>query len=358
MSKRVYNFSAGPSALPLDVLKEVGSEITNYKNSGMSVMELSHRSKEYDEIHNNAVSYLKKLMNVPDNYSILFMQGGATLQFSAVPLNLKKIGKADYLVTGAWAKKAHKEANKFLDAKIVFSSEDKNYSYLNEIGENDIRKDIDYFHITGNNTIYGTRIDKDFKTNAPIVNDMSSYILSEEIDVNKYGLIYAGAQKNIGPAGLSVVIVRDDLISKNDEIPTYLSYEIHKENNSLYNTPPTFAIYFASLVFKGLLDKGGIKEIEKENIKKAELLYDFIDNSTLYQNNISKDLRSRMNVIFVTGNEELDKKFILEAKGEGLVNLAGHRSIGGMRASIYNALDIESVKALINFMEKFEKVNS
>jgi phosphoserine aminotransferase len=355
---RVYNFSAGPSMLPLSVLRKVQSEFLNYNGSGMSVLELSHRSNEYDGIHDTAKKNLKKLMDIPDAYEILFLQGGATLQFSAIPLNLQNAGKADYIITGSWADKAYKEAAKILDAKIVASSKEKNYSYIPKVENSSFRKDIDYVHITLNNTIYGTKFNYIPETKEiPLVCDLSSGILSDEINVSKFGLIYAGAQKNIGPAGLTVVIIKKDLIKDNKNIPTYLSYKTHMENNSLYNTPPVFSIYFAGKVFKNLLDMGGLSVLKKLNHKKAELLYDFIDSSSLFSSPVNRTDRSIMNVVFITGDEKLDKKFIEEAKNVGLVNLNGHRSIGGMRASIYNAMPIEGVEKLILFMKKFEREN-
>ena len=357
---RVLNFAAGPSQLPLEVLEEAAAELTNYKGSGQSVMEMSHRSKEFGGILDDAVNNLRRLLSVPENYKIVFLQGGGTLQFSMVPLNLlRKSNKADYVVTGSWAKKAAKEAKKFGDIAIPATSEESNFTWVPKLKKGDFRADADYVHITHNNTIYGTRFSEIPDTGEiPLVADMSSSILSEEIDVSKFGLIYAGAQKNIGPSGVTIAIIREDLIGHApDSCPTYLDYKIHTENNSLYNTPPCFGIYIAGLVFKHLINKGGIKAMEGINRKKAELIYKTIDESALYSCPVKEEDRSLMNVVFVTGNDELDKKFVSQAKAQGMVNLGGHRSIGGMRASIYNAMPMEGVKTLVDFMEKFEKAN-
>lgn len=359
-SERVYNFSAGPSMLPLEVMELAAEQLTNYNGCGMSVMEMSHRSKEFEEILHSAESNLRKIMNIPDNYKVLFLQGGATLQFSMVPMNLlRKSKKADYIITGAWAKKAYEEADKFGDIRAVASSEESNFTYIPEVKREDFRADADYVHITLNNTIYGTKYPYIPDTgDIPLVGDLSSNILSEELDVSKFGLIYAGAQKNIGPAGVVIVIVRDDLIGfapKN--APVYLDYKIHVNNESMYNTPPTFGIYMAGEVFKNIIKNGGISAQEKLNREKAKKLYDYIDGSSLYRCPVAEKDRSLMNVVFVTGNEALDKKFTSEAKAAGLHNLGGHRSIGGMRASIYNAMPMEGVDALIAFMKKFETEN-
>lgn len=357
---RVLNFAAGPSQLPLEVLETAARELTNYKGSGQSVMEMSHRSKEFEGILNDAETNLRMLMTIPDNYKIIFLQGGGTLQFSMVPLNLfGKSSKADYVVTGSWAKKAAKEAKKFGDVVVTASSEPENFTWIPKLNKGDFRPDADYVHITHNNTIYGTRFSELPDTGGiPLVADMSSSILSQEIDVSKFGLIYAGAQKNIGPAGLTIVIIREDLIGKAPEsCPTYLDYKVHTDNNSLYNTPPCFGIYIAGEVFKYLINNGGIKTMEATNLDKAALLYNAIDNSNLYSCPVKEEDRSLMNVVFVTGNEELDKKFVAEAKALGMINLGGHRSVGGMRASIYNAMPIEGVQVLVDFMEGFEKAN-
>lgn len=362
MSKynRIYNFSAGPSMLPLEVLETVQADLLNYKGSGQSVMEMSHRSKDYQRIIDEAEADLRELMNIPDNYKVLFLQGGGTLQFAMVPLNLlRNSKKADYVVTGTWAKKAYKEATKFGDIRVAASSEADTFTWVPKITMEDIRPDADYVYITTNNTIYGTKFNYVPETgDIPLVADMSSNILSEELDVTRFGMIWAGAQKNVAPAGVTIVIVREDLIGHAPaEIPTYLDYKIHEENGSMYNTPPCFAIYVAGEVFKYLKSIGGIKEMERRNVEKAKMLYDYIDGSRLFSCPVAKEDRSIMNVVFVTGNPELDKKFVAEAKEAGLVNLAGHRSIGGMRASIYNAMPKEGVEALVDFMKNFEENN-
>ena len=355
---KVYNFSAGPSMLPEEVKLEAQKDFVDYKGCGMSVTEISHRSKWYDEIHKEALANLKKLMNIGDDYDVLFVQGGASQQFAAVPLNLLVKGRADYVVTGNFAGKAAKEAVKYGDCIVAATSKDKNFTYIPE--NVSFRDDIDYVHITQNNTIFGTRYtDRTYPVaNAPIVSDMSSMILSEEIDVNKYGLIYAGAQKNIAPAGLTIVIIRKDLVGHEKAYcPTMLSYKIQADADSLYNTPPCFTIYMAGLVFKHLLKIGGVKEIQKINEYKAGLLYDFIDNSDFYHNYVNPADRSIMNVPFVCNSDELNAKFVKEAGENGLVSIKGHKLVGGMRASIYNAMPVEGVKALIEFMKKFESEN-
>lgn len=360
MTERVYNFSAGPSMLPLEVMEQAAKELTNYNGCGMSVMEMSHRSKEFEEILHTAENNLKEIMNIPDNYKVLFIQGGGTLQFSMVPMNLfRNSKKADYIVSGAWAKKAAEEAKKFGQVNIVASSEKDIFTYIPEVKKEEFTPDADYVHITMNNTIYGTKYPYIPETgDIPLVGDLSSCILSEEVDVSKFGLIYAGAQKNVGPAGVVIVIIREDLIGHAPaNTPVYLDYKIHADNDSLYNTPPTFGIYMAGEVFKHIKKIGGISAMEKINKQKAAMLYDYIDGSTLYSCPVAKKDRSLMNVVFVTGNEELDKKFTKESKAAGLHNLGGHRSIGGMRASIYNAMPIEGVEALITFMKKFEAEN-
>ena len=357
---RVYNFSAGPSMLPLDVMESVAENMTNYGGSGQSVMEMSHRSKEYETIIEGAEADLRDILRIPENYKVLFLQGGATLQFAMVPLNLfRKSRKADYIVTGTWAKKAAQEAAKFGDAKVTATSEGSMFTYIPEATKEDFRSDADYVHITLNNTIYGTHYPYVPDTgDVPLVCDMSSCILSEEIEVGKYGLIYAGAQKNVGPAGVTIVIMRDDLIGfAPKETPTYLDYKIHADNGSMYNTPPCFAIYVAGEVFKKIKNEGGVAELERQNNEKAKKLYDYIDASDMYSCPIVEKDRSLMNVVFVSGDADLDKKFIVEAKAEGMYNLAGHRSIGGMRASIYNAMPKAGVDTLIEFMKKFEKEN-
>ncbi len=360
-TERAFNFSAGPSMLPIDVIKKVASELDNYEGCGESVMEMSHRSAEFKKILADAEQNLRDIMKIPDNYKVLFMQGGATLQFSAIPLNLG-VGskKADYIITGSWSKKALKEASKYLDAKAVASSEESVFSYIPKVAKNDFRSDADYVHITYNNTIYGTHyVDEPDTGDIPLVADMSSCILSEAVDVSKFALIYAGAQKNIGPAGTTIVIIREDFLGKAAaDVPTYLDYKIHADNDSAYNTPPCFAIYVAGEVFKHIKKLGGVSEVERINKEKAAKLYDYIDNSKLYKCPTVKEDRSLMNVVFVTGDEALDKEFVAEAKKQNLHNLGGHRSIGGMRASIYNAMPEEGIDKLIAFMKEFEKAHA
>ena len=361
MSKeRAYNFSAGPSMLPLSVLEDVAANLTNYKGCGESVLEMSHRSAAYKEIIEEAEKNLRDIMNIPDNYKVMFIQGGGTLQFAMVAMNLlRNSGKADYIVTGTWAKKAAKEAMKYGDVKITASSEEDKFTYIPKVNKEDFREDADYVHITMNNTIYGTRFPYIPDTgDIPLVADLSSNILSEEYDVTKFGLIYAGVQKNIAPSGVAIVIMREDLIGfAKDDVPTYLDYKIHADNGSMYNTPNTFAIYVAGEVFKYIKNMGGVAAMNKINVEKANKLYDYIDSSELYKCPVNKEDRSLMNVVFVTGDADLDKKFIAEAREHNMHNLAGHRSIGGMRASIYNAMPAEGVDALIEFMKKFEEEN-
>ena len=361
MSGRVFNFSAGPSALPLDVLKKAQDELLNYGTTGMSVMEMSHRSAAYQEIIDGCEALVRKIMNVPDNYKILFLQGGASSQFAMVPLNLfSKSKKADYVLTGVWAKKAAKEASKYGTVNVVASSEDKTFNYIPELDASKFDPDADYFHYTHNNTIYGTRFSKTPDVgNVTLVSDMSSSIMSQKVDVSKHGIIYAGAQKNIGPAGLTLAIVRDDLLGNAMDIaPTMFDYSIHAENGSMYNTPPCFAIYICKLVCEWVESVGGIDALEKINIEKANLLYDFLDNSKMFRATVENAAdRSLMNVPFVTDSDELNAKFIKEASANGFVNLKGHRSVGGMRASIYNAMPMEGVKALVEFMKDFEHNN-
>ncbi|NTW71130.1 MAG: 3-phosphoserine/phosphohydroxythreonine transaminase [Eubacteriaceae bacterium] len=359
MDKRVYNFSAGPSVLPEEVLIEASKEMLNYKGCGMSVMEMSHRSKEFMGINSQAEQLLRELMDIPDNYKVLFLQGGASTQFAMVPLNLfTNSKKADFIDSGAWSAKAIKEAKKYGTANVLASSKESTYSYIPKVAPENFSKDADYFHITTNNTIYGTRFTPDNipdTGDVPLVADMSSNILSEVYDVSKFGLIYAGAQKNMGPAGVTVVIIREDLMGHAMDIaPTMLDYKIHADSDSLYNTPPCFSIYVCSLVFKWLKDKGGVAAMEKINREKAHILYDFLDNSTMFRGTVAAEDRSLMNIPFVTGNDELDAAFIKEATTKGFVNLKGHRSVGGMRASIYNAMPVEGVKALVALMGEFE----
>lgn len=359
--ERVYNFSAGPAVLPVDVLEQAQKDLVVYKSSGMSVMEMSHRSKDYQAIIDKTEATLREIMGIPDNYKVLFLQGGASLQFSMVPLNLMtKNKKADFIDSGMWAAKAIKEAKKFGTVNVIASSKEDTYSHIPKYKDSDLDKDADYVYICSNNTIYGTRFNAlPNAGDVPIVADMSSTILSEEIDVSQYGIIFAGSQKNMGPAGVTVVIIRDDLIGNApDTIPVMLDYETHAKAGSMFNTPPTYTIYMLGLVFDWIQDQGGIKEIERRNKEKAALLYDYIDASKLFKGTTAVEDRSLMNVTFVTGNEELDALFIKEATAAGLVNLKGHRSVGGMRASIYNAMPLEGVKALVDCMKQFEQKNA
>lgn len=355
---RVYNFAAGPSTLPLPVLEQAQRELLDYNGSGMSIMEMSHRGKVFTAVNDEANALLRELMNIPDEYSVLFVQGGASQQFASVPLNLLSKGKADYILTGNFATKAYEEGLKYGDMAIAASSKDKNFTYIPDMNEVTFRDGIDYVHFTYNNTIFGSRFTELPKTDATLVTDMSSCILSEVVDVKKFGLIYAGAQKNIAPAGVTIVIVRKDLLGKALPIcPTMLNYAVQDKNNSLYNTPPCFPIYIAMLVFRHLKSLGGVPAMQKINEEKAKLLYDFIDNSSFYRNDVNKKDRSLMNVPFVSPSPELDAKFVAEASKEGLVSLKGHRLVGGMRASIYNAMPVEGVKKLVEFMKKFETEN-
>jgi len=357
---RVYNFSAGPAILPEEVLREAQGEMLNYRGTGVSVMEMSHRSKDFDNIIKEAEADLRVLMNIPSNYKVLFVQGGGSLQFSMIPMNLMKNKVANYIVTGNWSKKAYQEAKRYGNAKVVASSEDKTYSYIPDCSNLDIDENADYVHICENNTIFGTKFKKLPDTKGKVlVADLSSCILSEEIDVTKYGLIYAGAQKNIGPAGTVIVIIREDLITDDvlENTPTMMKYKTHSDSDSIYNTPPTYGIYICGKVFKYLLDNGGVKRFQEINEYKASILYDFLDSSKLFKGTVRKEDRSLMNVTFVTGNPELDAKFISEAKLKGFVNLKGHRILGGMRASIYNAMPVDGVKELVKFMKIFEKDN-
>ena len=357
---RIYNFSAGPSMMPVPVLRKAASEMLNYNKSGMSVMEMSHRSKVYEEIIEAAEATLRRLMNIPDNYKVLFLQGGASTQFAAVPLNLLTgSGRADYLISGQFSKKAYTEAQKYGDVAIAASSAGANFSFVPKLDKSAIRPDADYVHICFNNTIYGTKFPYIPDTgNVPLVADMSSCILSEPVDVSRFGLIYAGAQKNIGQAGLTIVIVREDLIGRAKPIcPTMLDYKIMADNGSMYNTPPCYAIYIAKLVFEWIEKLGGLEVMKKMNAEKAALLYDYLDNQDYYTAPVEPESRSMMNVTFITGNKELDAKFVSEATAAGLANLKGHRSVGGMRASIYNAMPREGVEALIAFMKKFAEEN-
>ena len=355
---RVYNFAAGPSTLPLPVLEQAQKELLDFQGTGMSVIEMSHRGKPFMAVNDEANQLLRELMNIPDNYSVLFVQGGASQQFAAVPLNLLKNGKADYILTGNFATKAYEEGSRFGDMAIAASSKEDKFTYIPDMKNVKFRDGIDYVHTTYNNTIFGTRYTELPKTDATLVTDMSSCILSEVVDVSKFGLIYAGAQKNIAPAGLTIVIVKKDLLGNASPIcPVMLNYAVQDKNDSLYNTPPCFPIYMSLLVFRWLKAMGGVPVMQKINEEKAKLLYDFIDNSSFYKNKVAVKDRSIMNVPFITPNEELDAKFVSEATKNGLVSLKGHRLAGGMRASIYNAMPIEGVKALIDFMKKFELEN-
>ena len=358
---RVYNFSAGPSMLPEAVLKLAAEQMMEYGASGQSVMEMSHRSKEYQAIIDEAEADLRSLMNIPDNYKVLFLQGGASTQFAMIPLNLMTgSGKSDYIITGQWAKKAYKEALKYGNARAIASSEDGVFSYIPRVTKDMIDPEADYVHICMNNTIYGTKYHELPDTgNVPLVADISSCILSERIDVSRFGLLYAGAQKNVAPAGLTIVIIREDLIGRAMDItPTMLNYATHAENGSMYNTPPCYSIYVAGLVLKWLRSLGGIEEMEKINREKAKMIYDFLDSSKLFKGTARSEDRSLMNVPFITGNDELDAKFVKESTAAGFVNLKGHRSVGGMRASIYNAMPLAGVEALVAFMQKFEEENT
>ena len=357
---RVYNFSAGPAVLPEEVLKEAAEEMLDYRGCGMSVMEMSHRSKMYQQIIDEAEQDLRDLMNIPDNYKVLFLQGGASQQFAAVPMNLMKNKKAAYVVTGQWAKKAYQEAQIYGEAVAVASSADKTFSYIPDCSDLDIPEDADYVYICENNTIYGTKFWTLPNTKGKVlVADQSSCFLSEPVDVEKYGVIYGGVQKNIGPAGVVIAIIREDLIPDEclEGTPTMLKWKTQSENGSMYNTPPCYGIYICGKVFKWIKKMGGLEAMKAHNEKKAAILYDFLDQSEMFKGTVEKKDRSLMNVPFVTGNDELDAKFVAAAKAAGFENLKGHRSVGGMRASIYNAMPIEGVEALVEFMKKFEAEN-
>ena len=359
--KRVYNFSAGPAVLPEEVLQEAAAEMLDYRGTGMGVMEMSHRSKAYQAIIDEAEQDLRDLMNIPDNYKVLFLQGGASQQFAMIPMNLMKNGVADYIITGQWAKKAYEEAKKFGKANAVASSADKTFSYIPDCSDLPISEDADYVYICENNTIYGTKFWQLPDTKGKIlVSDVSSCFLSEPVDVTKYGIIYGGVQKNIGPAGVVIVIIREDLIPEEPKegTPTMFQYKIHADNGSMYNTPPAYGIYICGKVFKWLKKMGGLEAMKAHNEKKAAILYDFLDRSKMFTGTVVKKDRSLMNVPFVTGNPDLDAKFLKEAADAGFVNLKGHRIVGGMRASIYNAMPTEGVEKLVAFMEKFEAENS
>ena len=358
---RVYNFSAGPAVLPEEVLQEAAAEMLDYKGTGMSVMEMSHRSKAFEDIIHTAEADLRELLHIPDNYKVLFLQGGAHQQFAMIPMNLMKNKVADYIVTGQWAKKAWQEAQKYGTANKIASSEDKTFSYIPDCSDLPISPDADYVYICENNTIYGTK----FKTlpntkGKTLVADVSSCFLSEPMDVEKYDIIYGGAQKNIGPAGVVIAIIREDLITEDvlPGTPTMLTYKTHADAESLYNTPNCYGIYMCGKVFQWLKKQGGLEAMKEHNEKKAKILYDYLDESAMFKGTVEPDSRSLMNVPFVTGDKELDAKFIKEASAAGFVNLKGHRSVGGMRASIYNAMPLKGVEALVAFMKKFEKENA
>ena len=358
---RVYNFSAGPAVLPEEVLKEAADEMLDYRGAGMSVMEMSHRSKAFETIIQEAEADLRELMDIPDNYKVLFLQGGASQQFAMIPMNLMKNKVADYIVTGQWAKKAYQEAAKYGKVNKIASSEDKTFSYIPDCSDLPISPDADYVYICENNTIYGTKFKELPNTKGKtLVSDVSSCFLSEPVDVSKYGIIYGGVQKNIGPAGVVIVIIREDLITEDvlPGTPTMLTYKTHADADSLYNTPPAYGIYMCGKVFKWLKEMGGLEAMKERNERKAKILYDFLDESKLFKGTVEKKDRSLMNVPFVTGDAELDAKFVKEAKAAGLENLKGHRSVGGMRASIYNAMPEEGVQALVDFMKKFEEANA
>ena len=357
MYNRSYNFSAGPATMPVPVLEEIRDEMLNYRGSGMSVMEMSHRSKMFQQIYDEAEADLRKLMGIPDNYKVLFIQGGATLQFSMIPMNLLKNGVADYIVTGAWSKKAFKEAQKFGDVKCVASSEDRNFSYLPDCSDLPIRENADYVYICENETIHGTTFQTLPNTKGKIlVSDQSSMFLSKPCNVSDYGVIYGGVQKNIGPAGLAIVIIREDLIRSDldPKTPVYMRYDTHADAGSMYNTPNCWAIYVCGKVFKYLLNNGGLEAMAKYNEEKAKVLYDYLDSSSLFQGTVEKQFRSYMNVPFVTGSKELDAEVVAYTKAAGFDNLKGHKSVGGLRASIYNAMPIEGVKALVECLKQFE----
>ena len=358
---RVYNFSAGPAVLPEEVLKEAAAEMLDYQGCGMSVMEMSHRSSVFQEIIETAEADIRELMHIPDNYKVLFLQGGASQQFAMIPMNLMKNKVADYIVTGQWAKKAAKEAEKYGEVHVIASSEDKTFSYIPDCSDLDISEDADYVYICENNTIYGTKFKELPNTKGKtLVADVSSCFLSEPVDVSKYAIIYGGVQKNIGPAGVVIVIIREDLIREDvlPETPTIMRYDVQAKAGSLYNTPPCYGIYICGKVFKWLKKQGGLEAMKERNERKAKILYDYLDQSRLFHGTVRKEDRSIMNVPFVTGDKDLDTLFVKEAEAAGFVNLKGHRTVGGMRASIYNAMPIEGVEALVAFMKKFEEENA
>ncbi len=358
---RVYNFSAGPAMMPVEVLKTCAEEMLDYKGSGQSVMEMSHRSKVYDEIIKTAEKDFRELVGVPDNYKVLFLQGGASTQFAMIPMNLMKNKVADFIVTGQWAKKAYQEASKYGKANKIASSEDKTFSYIPDVSDLPISEDADYVYICQNNTIYGTKYKELPNTKGKLlVSDVSSMFLSEPMDVSKYGIVYGGVQKNVGPAGVTIVVIREDLIRDDldDSVPTMLRYKTHADSDSLYNTPPCYNIYVCGLVFKWLKKMGGLEVMKKKNEEKAKILYDYLDSSNMFKGTVVPEYRSLMNVPFITDSDDLNKKFIAESSEAGFVNLKGHRTVGGMRASIYNAMPREGVEKLVEFMADFEKKNS
>ncbi len=358
---RVYNFSAGPAMMPVEVLKTCAEEMLDYKGSGQSVMEMSHRSKVYDEIIKTAEKDFRELAGVPDNYKVLFLQGGASTQFAMIPMNLMKNKVADYIVTGQWAKKACQEASKYGKANKIASSEDKTFSYIPDVSDLPISEDADYVYICQNNTIYGTKYKELPNTKGKLlVSDVSSMFLSEPMDVSKYGIDYGGVQKNVGPAGVTIVVIREDLIRDDldESVPTMLRYKTHSDSDSLYNTPPCYNIYVCGLVFKWLKDMGGLEVMKQKNEEKAKILYDYLDSSKMFRGTVVPEYRSLMNVPFVTDSDDLNKKFIAESSEAGFVNLKGHRTVGGMRASIYNAMPKEGVEKLVEFMADFEKKNA
>lgn len=357
---RVYNFSAGPAVLPEEVLKEAAAEMLDYRGTGMSVMEMSHRSKPYQKIIDEAEADLRKLLNIPDNYKVLFLQGGAHTQFSMVPMNLMPHGVADYIITGAWAKKAWKEAQMYGQANAIASSVDRNFCYIPDCSDLPISENADYVYICENNTIFGTKFHGLPNTKGKmLVSDVSSCFLSEPMDVTRYGYVYGGVQKNIGPAGVVIGIIREDLITENcyPNTPTMLRYKTYADNGSMYNTPPCYNIYICGKVFKWLLEQGGLEVMKKRNEEKAKILYDYLDSSKLFVGTVEKKDRSLMNVTFVTGSDEMNAKFVAEADAAGFKNLKGHRSVGGMRASIYNAMPKKGVESLVAFMQEFEEKN-
>ena len=361
MYNRSYNFSAGPATMPVPVLEEIRDEMMNYRGSGMSVMEMSHRSKVFQEIYDNAEADLRKLMGIPDNYKVLFIQGGATLQFSMIPMNLMRNGVADYIVTGAWSKKAFTEAKKFGDVKCVATSEDRNYSYIPDCSDLPIRENADYVYICENETIHGTTFQALPNTKGKIlVSDQSSMFLSRPCNVSDYGVIYGGVQKNIGPAGMAIVIIREDLIREDldTSVPVYLRYDTHANAGSMYNTPNCWAIYVCGKVFRYLLDNGGLEAVQQRNEEKAAVLYDYLDSSKLFKGTVDVAHRSVMNVPFVTGSKEMDAAVVAYTKAAGFDNLKGHKSVGGLRASIYNAMPKEGIEALVECLKKFEAENT